>query len=38
MPAGQPTKYREEYCELVVELAGKGYTHVQIAAHIGIAE
>lgn len=38
MPAGQPTKYREEYCERVIELAKKGYTHVQIAADLGVAE
>ena len=38
MPAGQPTKYREKYCELVIELAGKGMTHVQIAAELGVAE
>lgn len=36
--SGQPTKYKDEYCELVVKLAKKGFTHVEIAAHIGIAE
>ena len=38
MTAGQPTKYKEEYCELAIELAEKGKTHIQICAHIGISE
>lgn len=32
---GRPTDYREEYCELVVELGRQGKSHAQISATIG---
>ena len=31
MPAGQPTKYKPEYCERVVDLGKEGKSRVQIA-------
>jgi len=36
-PGGRPTAYREEYCERVKKLAGKGKIPVQWAADIGVS-
>lgn len=38
MPAGRPTDYKSEYCELVYKLCLLGATDAQIADVIGIAE
>jgi transposase len=34
MPAGRPTKYKPEYCEMIVEHMAKGYTLETFAATI----
>lgn len=34
---GRPTDYRPEYCELVLELAGRGWSKAEMAAYIGVA-
>lgn len=36
MPAGQPTKYRPEYCEKVVEFMSDGSSIVAFAAHLNV--
>ena len=37
MPAGRPTLYRPEYCELAVELGAQGKSLAQIGAACGVA-
>lgn len=37
MPAGRPTQYRAEYCELVVEYCSDGYSLTAFAGHIGVS-
>ena len=37
MPAGQPTLYRPEYCERVIELGKLGMSVVEMAADMGVA-
>ena len=37
MPAGQPTKYRPEYCEEVINLGKLGKSPAQIASNLGVA-
>ncbi len=37
MPAGRPTLYREEYCELVVEICAEGFSLTGFAGKIGVA-
>ena len=34
---GAPTKYREEYCEEVIELGKAGKSKVQMASHFNVA-
>jgi len=34
---GQPTKYRPEYCELVIELGDKGYSREMIAVELNVS-
>lgn len=34
---GRPTKYKVEYCDLVIELMNAGYTFEAFAAHVGVA-
>lgn len=36
-PFGRPTKYREEFCEKVIELGKQGYSKAMIAASLDIA-
>lgn len=38
MVAGRPTKYKPEYCELIIEKMSKGLSVVQFAAEIGVAK
>lgn len=35
---GQPTKYRPEYCETIVELGRMGYSKARMAAHFDVAK
>lgn len=37
MPAGQPTKYKKEYCSEVVELGKQGKSVAQMCAHFDIS-
>lgn len=37
MPAGRPTDYKPEYCELIIELGRKGMSVVEMASEIGVA-
>jgi hypothetical protein len=37
-PIGQPTKYREEYCNIAVEYLGKGHSIVALAGKLGVRE
>ena len=37
MPAGRPSSYRPEYCELAVKLGAQGKSYAQIGAAIGVA-
>ena len=34
MPAGRPTDYRPEYCQIVQDLGDKGYSVAEVAAHL----
>lgn len=34
---GAPTKYKEEYCQLVMDLGKEGKSVTQIAVHIGVS-
>lgn len=34
---GQPTKYREKYCQTAVEFLKEGYSVTALAGHIGVA-
>lgn len=36
-PPWRPSKYRPEYCELVIEMGSKGFSVVEMAAEIGVA-
>ncbi len=36
MPAGQPTKYRKEYCQEVIDFMAKGYSFEAFAGHITV--
>ena len=36
MPGGRPTKWKDEYCELIVEFMGQGYSFEAFCGHIGI--
>lgn len=36
MPAGRPTKYKPEYCELVISLAQDGASIKELALHIDV--
>ena len=36
MPAGRPTDYKPEYCELVIQMGRQGKSKAQIAATIGV--
>jgi hypothetical protein len=36
-PVGRPTKYKEEFCEKVIELGKQGYSKAMIAATLDIA-
>jgi hypothetical protein len=36
-PVGRPTKYKEEFCERVIELGKQGYSKAMIAATLDIA-
>lgn len=36
MPAGRPTDYKPEYCELVIKMGRQGKSKAQIAATIGV--
>lgn len=36
MPAGRPTKYRPEYCEMIIEHMAKGLSKEAFAGVIGI--
>lgn len=38
MTAGRPTKYREDFCDKVIELGKAGKTQVQIASELDICE
>lgn len=35
-PAGRPSKYKPEHCQLALDLMRKGYSKVAVAAEIGI--
>jgi len=37
MPAGQPTKYKPEYCKLAEETLGKGFSIAGVAANCGVS-
>lgn len=37
MPAGQPTKYKPEYCDLVIEKMSEGFSQEACAGFIGVA-
>jgi hypothetical protein len=34
----RPTKYKEEYCDVVKEVMGKGFSKEAVAGHIGISK
>ncbi len=36
MAGGRPTKYREEYCDSIIEFMKDGSSKIQFCAHIGI--
>lgn len=36
MPAGRPTKYKKEYCDLVPKLMASGMAKVEVCAELGI--
>lgn len=38
MPAGRPTKYRDEFCDLVVEMGKEGKSFCQMACAMDITE
>jgi len=35
-PVGRPTKYKEEYCEMLIEYMSKGMTFTAFASQIGV--
>ena len=37
MPGGQPTKYKPEYCDEVIELGKQGKSVIQMCAHFDTA-
>lgn len=37
MPAGRPDEYKPEYCEKVIDLGRRGYSHAMIAAELDVA-
>lgn len=37
MPAGRPTSYKPEYCELIVKKMGEGYSVMAFAGLIGVS-
>ena len=37
MPAGQPTKYKPEYCDTVIQLAEDGLSFTELAVELGVA-
>jgi hypothetical protein len=37
MPAGRPTKYREEYCQRLKDLMAQGYSFEAFAGEIGVS-
>lgn len=34
MPPGQPTKYKPEYCQTLIELMSQGYSYASVAAEL----
>jgi len=37
VPGGRPTKYRPEYCDLVIEVCSEGYSLTGFAGKIGVS-
>ena len=38
MPAGRPTDYREEYCQLAIDLMSEGASITEVAAECGVVK
>ena len=38
MPAGRPTKYKHEFCEIALEVLGQGGSRAALAARLGISK
>jgi len=38
MPAGRPTKYKDEYCQEVVEYLARGKSVTQLSAHLQVSK
>ena len=38
MPAGRPTKYRPEYCEIAESVLGEGYSQAVLAGELDVDE
>lgn len=38
MPAGRPTKYRVEYCEIAEQVLSEGYSQAVLAGRLGVDE
>ena len=37
-PVGRPTKYKPEYCEVIIEKMAEGYSKEAVAGYIGISK
>ena len=37
-PGGRPSKYKEEYCDLLIQEMGRGYSYEAFAGIIGVAD
>ena len=37
-PVGRPTKYKSEYCDLLIKVMKKGFSFEAVAGHIGISK
>jgi transposase-like protein len=38
MPTGRPTKYKKEYCKVVIDLMSQGASKTEVAAELGVVK